>query len=402
MDQQTPILAVTQDAASGEFYHQIAAALGYTHANLVIGTPLDAALQLSQAAYSPRYLIIDVGDRRHDVLSELDRLAEYCDISSRVVVLGNTNDIAFYRTLIDKGVLEYLTHPADIGQIRAVLVKTDASATTQEGVIISFIGASAGDGSSTLALNAAYALARDSGKPTILVDLDYQFGIVAKNLDVATSYGIKEIFDHPDRGIDATLVEKMAASYKGVLDVIVAPNPLHMLPSPPPEMIRDLMHALQGKYTYIVLDLPHIWTSWVSTALSGSNHIVLVAQLWLKSVTHASRMLGTWKQLGIRPQSVSVVINRSGSKFKEAVNPKDFERVTGHKIDFYITNDIKTAVKAENEGHTIMELTSSSLANQIQQLTDSLKQHLGDKKAGPVFNSASSVQIPEQQLRRLK
>ncbi len=72
--------------------------------------------------------------------------------------------------------------------------------------MISFVGASAGDGSSALSLNTAYALAKFTREPTLLVDLDYQFGMVAKSLDLASPYGIKEIFEHPDRGIDVTLV----------------------------------------------------------------------------------------------------------------------------------------------------------------------------------------------------
>ncbi len=396
MDQQSSVLAIILNEADRDFYHQAAVSLGYPSANIIVGTPLDAADILRTAGYSPRYVIIDVCNRSYDALPELDRLAEYCDVETRVVVVGNTNDIGFYRALLDKGVVEYLTHPVTIDQIRSVLSKPSGDVSTAEGAVASFVGASAGDGSSTMALNVAYALASTTKKPTVLVDLDYQFGMVAKNLDIAFPYGIKEIFEHPDRGIDAMLMERMAVSYKGTMDLIVAPNVLQFLPQVPPELVRDFIHALREKYHYVILDLPHLWTHWISSTLTSSKHVVLTGQLWLKSVTHASRLLNLWKQFGISPQAVSLVINRSGAKFREGVNPKDFERVCGHKIDFYISNDIKTVVKAENQGTTLMELGPSTLANQIGQLGASLQDKLAVQKSGPVFRTPTNVLITHQ------
>ncbi len=401
MDQQSPVLAIIVDEADRDFYNQLASSLGYGFANIIAGSPYQASQVIASHNYSPKFIVIDIGSRGQDVLPELDSLAEHCDVDARVVVVGETNDIGLYRALIDKGVLEYLPKPVEIDALRNTLAKSASDSGGQENPIISFIGASAGDGSSTMALNTAYSLSVKQNKPTVLVDLDYQFGMVAKNLDLATQYGIKEIFDHPDRGIDATLVERMAVAYNKNLDVIAAPSTLQLLPTVKPETIRGLLQALQQQYSYVVLDLPHFWSNWVSTALTSSHHVVLTAQLWLKSVTHSSRLLNEWGRLGIKREGVTVVINRSGSKFKEAVNARDFERVTGYNIGHYISNDIKTVVKAENQGVTIMEIGRSSLANQLEQLADAVAANVDSPKSGPVFKSPANVQIPNQNLKRL-
>lgn len=401
MDHQSPVLAIIAHDSDREFYNQAAASLGYSIANVVVGTPLQAAQILSAGAYSPRFIIIDIDARGQDVLPELDRLAEYCEVDARVVVVGVTNDIALYRALLDKGVLEYFPKPADIESIRNTLIKSVADAGFSDTPVISFMGAAAGDGSSTIALNTAYSLATKQKKPTVLVDLDYQFGMIAKNLDLAGQYGIREIFDHPDRGIDRTLIERMAVKYSDNLDVIAAPAALHYLPSVRPETIRDLIQSLQEKYYYTVLDLPHAWNHWVTAALTSSDHVVLTAQLWLKSVTHCSRLLNECLKLGVRPETVSIAINRSGSKFKEAVHARDFERVTSHPINFYILNDIKTVVKAENRGSTILELGRSSLANQIEELADSIATKLHSSAKGPAFKAPMGIHISQQETKRL-
>lgn len=401
MDQQSPVLAIIANDSDREFYNQAAASLGYPFANIVIGTPLQAAQQLSNGSFSPRFIIIDIDTRGQDVLPELDKLAEFCEVDARVVVVGATNDIGLYRALLDKGVLEYLPKPTEIESIRNVLIKSVADAGFADTPVISFIGAAAGDGSSTIALNTAYCLATRQKKPTVLVDLDYQFGMIAKNLDLAGQYGIREIFDHPDRGIDRTLIERMVVNYGENLDVVAAPAALHYLPPVRPETIRDLIQALQEKYYYTILDLPHSWTNWVTAALTSSDHVVLTAQLWLKSVTHCSRLLNECLRLGIKPETVSVVINRSGSKFKEAVHARDFERVTSHPINFYISNDIKTVVKAENKGNTIIELGRSSLANQIEQLADSIAGKLQSSHKGPAFKTPVNIHISQHETKRL-
>lgn len=401
MDQQSPVLAIIANDSEREFYNQAAASLGYSFANIFVGTPLQAAQSLSQGSYSPRFIIIDIENRGQEVLPELDKLAEYCDVDARVVVVGATNDIGLYRALLDKGVLEYLPKPTEIETIRNVLIKSVADAGFSDTPVISFIGAAAGDGSSTIALNTAYSLATRQKKPTVLVDLDYQFGMIAKNLDLAGQYGIREIFDHPDRGIDRTLIERMVVNYGTNLDVIAAPSALHYLPAVRPETIRDLVQALQEKYYYTILDLPHSWSHWVTAALTSSHHVVMTAQLWLKSVTHCSRLLNECLRLGVKPETVSVVINRSGSKFKEAVHARDFERVTSHPINFYISNDIKTVVKAENKANTIIELGRSSLATQIEQLADSIAVKLQAAHKGPAFKAPVSIHITQQETKRL-
>jgi pilus assembly protein CpaE len=373
MDPRSPVLAILPDDAHRSLADSLAASLGYPSANIIIGTPADAARAISEHNYSTRYIFIDIGARIHDVLGEIDLLAEQCDANTRVAVLGQTNDIGFYRALKDRGVSEYFAQQVTVDELRGIMVARQG-VSGGAGKVIACIGASAGDGCSTIAINTAYALAAEHRKPTVLVDFDYQFGMVAKQLDLAPKYGIKDIFDHPDRGIDETLVNKMTITYRNTLDVVAAPHNLHYLPNVTPEAVRDLIAALQHKYSYVVVDLPHLWSNWTSSVLSSAHHVVLISQLWLKSVNHSARLLSAWQRSGILDKHLITVINRSGSKFKEAISARDYERVSGRKIDLYIPNDIKTIVRAENAASTLLELGNSLVANEIRRLADMISQ----------------------------
>lgn len=370
----SPMLAIIPDASGEALARQIAAGLGFADVHLVVGTIADAVDYIAPRHLSPSYILIDINGQMEGVIASLDALAPLCDPGTRVVVTGDRNDIHFYRKLLDRGVIDYLPNPANPDDVlKAFQQNMQATAEARSNSkVFTFMSAAAGDGSSTAALNAAFALSEAHKKSTILVDMDYQFGMVARNLALTSPFGIRELFEHSDRNIDSTLIGRMAAKYSDHLHVIAAPNDLRFPPTVKPETVRDLISALKQHYDIVVLDVPHVWSTWTSAAASASNKVVVAAQLWLKSVTHASRMLNAMRETGIAEHDLRVVINRSGSKYKEAVSSRDFERVCNTRIAHYLSNDIRTVVQAENEGKTIMELGDSDLRTEFNQLGNML------------------------------
>lgn len=373
MDNANLFMAVVPDGSDQEFLHQIARSLGYAHADIVVGTPRHAIATLAARPESPRYILLDIGDQGQEVLSEIDALAEQCEANTQVIVIGKTNDVRFYRELRSRGILEYFTPPAQVSDIQAAFLANAMKEGALGGKVISFMSAASGDGASTVALNTAYALATECNKSVVLVDMDYQFGMVAKNLDLTATFGMKELLEHPERGIDSTLIKRMIVPYgSSKLNIIAAPNELRDIPVLNSEMINELITTLRQEYDMVIIDLPHIWNPWIATTLSLSNHVVMVAQLWLRSVTHSARLLTAWRNSGIQSGKVFLTINRSGAKFKEAISARDFERVCALPIKYYFINDIRATVTAENQGKTILEGGSSALAKQVREFASLL------------------------------
>lgn len=386
--QPSPLLCIISDESSRELANQLSTLMGYTESTIVVGTPPDAMAMMNNMELPPKYLLVEIGSRVFEVLPELDQLAEHCSMETKVVVVGSTNDITFYRELIKRGVTEYFPHPADVTEIRKTLVAVNADDTAANSKVFTFMSAASGDGSSTVALNTAYCLANNYNKSTVIIDMDFQFGMIARNLDLSTQYGIKELFEHPDRSIDSTLLNRMLVKYGDNLQIVAAPNDLRLWPNIPPDLIRDLINTLRQRFDCVIIDLPHVWSSWLATALSISDKNVIIAQLWLRSVTHTARLLGAWNEIGIPDNSIFTIINRSGAKFKEAVTARDYENVCRRKINYFIGNDIKAIVSAENEGKTIPEVGNSLLAKQFNELAGTL---IGvQQDSGQDFNETST------------
>ena len=379
MDISSPLLIISFSQEEVQPLSELAKLIGYPDAHIVAGSITDAIKSLDARLNAPDSIIIDIGNRGKDVLSELDELALHCEPMVNVMVIGAINDISFYRELKQRGILEYFPRPAQANDVRTVLLQAIAArqqraGVSGHGVVITCMSAASGDGSSTLAVNLSYCLAEEYKYPTVLVDMDYQFGLIAKGLDLTAPFGIRELFDHPDRGLDDILVEKMLVKYGEKLKIISSPNELQILPPIKPEIIRELISILRSKFKFVIIDVPHIWTHWTAAALKHSDHNILVGQLWLRSLTHATRLLTAWQSAGIVRDHVSLIMNRSGAKFKEAISADEFERICHQKIEAHLNNDIKAVVNAENQGKTIYETAQpgSLLQQQIKQITQTL------------------------------
>lgn len=400
------LLIILSNAEREAWAHAVGTACG-AEAKVFLGTPAQAAAKLAEYQLTPSHLVIDIGMRGQDVLGEIDLVAQQCEAGTRVVAVGDTNDIQLYRGLLGRGVLEYTPMPADPAEIARLLTTppatapapvaaapTPAAASRSAGNdkrVLSFFSAGSGDGASSVALNTAYAMSQLFNGTTVLVDMDYQFGMVAKHLDLQNQYGIRDLFDHPERGVDSMLIKRMVASY-GKLHVITAPAELRYLPNVHAEAIRDLVNTLKENYDNVILDLPHVWTPWVAAAAQQSTHVVMVAQLWLKSVSHAARMMRVLREMNVPLDRIVTVINRSGAKFKEAIETKDFERVCGTAIHYTLANDIKTITAAEAEAKSVFEVDSSQLANDIMNLARGIaglpaEQGEYGSKGGGLFSS---------------
>lgn len=387
------LLIIISQEARESWANELVVASKCEKSLVVVAGPGNAARYVAEQKVSPSHVVLDIGNRGRDVLTEIDELAQQCDPGTRVVAVGDTNDIVLYREMLSRGVIDYLPMPAvaeDIVKALSVVATPTTKATAAEAAkrVLVFMSAGSGDGASTVALNTAYAISQKAGGNTVLVDMDYQFGMVAKHLSLQSQYGIRDLFDYPGRGVDSILIKRMVANY-GKLHVITAPSELRYLPNVSSESIRELVITLKQSYENVIIDLPHIWLPWVAAAAEQATHLMLVSQLWLKSVSHAARLVRALRDVGVPPERINTIINRSGAKFKEAIAAKDFERVCNLPIRYTIANDIKTVVDAEATATTIMELPSSNLSNDIMKLVRGL---LGDgqddagKRSGGLFS----------------
>src|SRR6185437_4399959 len=106
---------------------------------------LDGAIETYKSNPTPNLIMVETSLPSAEVPAALERLAEVCDATTRLIVLGHTNDVVLYRELIRSGVSEYVVLPATASSI--VTAITDlfaAEGAAPIGRTIGFVSAKGG------------------------------------------------------------------------------------------------------------------------------------------------------------------------------------------------------------------------------------------------------------------
>ncbi|HBX91975.1 MAG TPA: pilus assembly protein CpaE, partial [Hyphomonas sp.] len=196
---------------------------------------IPAAIAYMSENPTPNLLMIESSESAGQVVREIDALAEHCDETVKVMVIGAVNDIMLYRQLIARGVSEYLVPPFQplqiIRSIGELFVNPDSPFVGKQ---ISVVGAKGGVGASTIAHNLSWALAENVKVNTTLVDLDLSFGTTALDFNQETPQTVADALLAPERA-DESVIERLLAKPTDRLSLFTAPATINQIMDIPDE-----------------------------------------------------------------------------------------------------------------------------------------------------------------------
>src|SRR5689334_10089415 len=186
--------------------------LAKAHVSVELGG-IQGALDHFHGQVTPNLLIVETRLKGQEALDELDRLAEVCDPSTKVIVVGRVNDVELYRELMRRGASEYLVAPLNTLHLIEVVsgLYTDPGAAPI-GRVVAFIGARGGVGSSTLAHNVGACIADNLRINTTIVDFDLHFGTMALDFNVEPGQGVADALAAPER-LDDVLLDRILTKH---------------------------------------------------------------------------------------------------------------------------------------------------------------------------------------------
>ena len=266
------------------------------------------------------------------------------------------------------GIREFLTLPLDTAEFTAALGRAAAHqmAPQQEagenGRLFVFLGTKGGCGVTTLAANFALALAQESDRETILIDLGQPLGDVAINLGMVTSYSVASALQHPAR-LDANLLLNLVVKHSSGLSVLAAPSDF---PDKPPSegAVDKLTKIARETFNYVVVDAGSRVDLMNSTLFSESATIYLITQVGISELLTANRMIS--KFFTTRNESLQIVLNRfkpSDLLFDEAQISKALTRPAHWKLP-----DDYGAARRKRETATPMVMVDSAISQVIRQM----------------------------------
>jgi pilus assembly protein CpaE len=121
------------------------------------------------------------------------------------------------------------------------------------GKVLVFLGAKGGSGTTSIACNFSSALARESGKKTLLIDLHLPLGNVALELGVKPQYSIVDALRNAAR-LDSNFLSKLLSKHRSGLFVLASPDKFTPI-QVSKDAIEKLLTTARQDFDYIVVDL---------------------------------------------------------------------------------------------------------------------------------------------------
>ena len=347
--------------------------LAKAHLTVHMGGVFGAA-EYFQDSSTPNVIMVETRVTGPAILAELEKLAHVCDPGTKVIVIGQSNDITLYREMIRQGVSEYIVAPLNPLQvIEAIATLYHGPATAPIGKVFAFVGARGGVGSSTVAHNTAWSIAEDLQIATTIVDLDVPFGTAGLDFNQDAGTGIAEALASPER-LDDVLLDRLLIKHTSRLNLFVAPAQLDRETLYPPESIEMVLDVVRQASPCVVVDLPHVWAPWVKQVLTSADEIIVVATPDLASLRNAKNIYDIIN--GARPNDkpMKIVLNQVGIPRRPEIPVKDFAEAMSAEASLVLPFDPQTFATASNNGQMVGELNAQSRVAQsfrdlAQQLT---------------------------------
>ncbi|MBU2675617.1 MAG: AAA family ATPase [Gammaproteobacteria bacterium] len=302
---------------------------------------------------------------------ELEHLAESA-VSQRLplIVLGPPDDAIAMRLAMRAGASDYISHPPQQEELLSALTRVREhlkEKVNSRGQLVTVMNSKGGSGASFVAANLACALTQQKNTNAVLVDLDLQFGGLARYFDLYPKRGLPDALAEVE-DMDEVSVEAYITKHESGLRLLAAPTSDRLLLSRDVaiEHVDSLLQILASNNDYVIADLPRRVDDVSATVLEHSDQILMVVQQSLAHINDAARMIQLiTKELAVPMNRIRVVINRH---VKNAlIDANDIKGAL--KIDqvTVIPNQYKLVSESIDSGIPIMQTATRSAAGKAIQ-----------------------------------
>ncbi|SRR5579885_820473 len=344
--------------------------LAKAHTTVQLGG-LQGAIDHYHGQVTPNLLIVETRLQGQTALDEIDRLAEVCDPSTKVIIIGRVNDVELYRGLIRRGASEYLVAPVNplhlIEVISGLYLDPDAEPI---GRIISFVGARGGVGSSTIAHNIGWCIAETMQIDTTIVDFDLPFGTTGLDFNEEVGQGVADALTAPER-LDEVLLDRLLVKSGEHLSLLLSPAVIDREYEVDASAFESVIDAVRRTTPCVIVDLPHLWTPWVKQTLLASDDIVVVATPDLASLRTAKGLIDILKQSRANDAPPRLVLNQVGVAKRPEIPTKDFSEAIDLPPSLILPFDPQLYGTAANNGQMVLQAQPrSSTAEGLRRLAE--------------------------------
>ena len=323
-----------------------------------------AANSFYQTAPTPNLIIIESLSDRDAMLGDLDQLAESCDAGTKVLVIGSVNDVVLYRSLMQRGVSEYLVAPLQPFQIIESIANLYADPDADPvGEVIAFVGAKGGAGSSTICHNTAWAMSKITSTDVVISDFDLAFGTAGLDFDQDPVQGIADALSAPER-LDEVLLDRLLTKCSENLSLFAAPSTLDRVYDLSEQQCSTVIDVMRSNLPYAFVDIPHMWTGWSRQMLIQADDIIITATPDLASLRNTKNLIDLISKERTNDEPPCIVLNQVNVPKKPEISLSDFNKSLEREVDFVMDFNPQLFGTAANNGQMVLEFEPRAKASE--------------------------------------
>ena len=268
-----------------------------------------------------------------------------------VVLLVSTLEPSFMLEAMRAGVTELVPEPLTQVALEGAVgrVWQDREVKKETGCVIAVVGAKGGIGATTIAVNIATVLGKESRAQVLLIDLHVAQGDASLLMGLEPRFSVVDALENTQRLDEAYFRGLVVSANKG--PSLLASSGRHVIGSPGPDRVRALIEFAASTYPFVVLDVPRTDLN-VLDSLDASTRIVVVVNQELSAIRNASRLVETMAQrYGKDRLTIALARFDKGAE----IETKDVEKVVGLPVTYVVPNDYRAAVRAANQGSPLVK-----------------------------------------------
>lgn len=286
---------------------------------------------------------------------------------TKVLMVSTTARSADLLQALRAGVRDYLLNPTP-HELRAAITRLAGDAAPQEapaevsGRVISCFALKGGVGQSSLALNLAIALHQETGQGVALLDLNGRQGQLDLLLDVYPEACWLDVVG------GAAPLERLLQPHRSGITFVQASRRHEPLG---PDQVQGLLHLLQGRFAYVVVDTDRRPSAGTMAALRRAEPVLIPLRLNLGGLRATQLAMQLIDEAGIAPGQVQLVAVGVGPE--AGLTLSGVSDLLKHPLTWQIPDDGVTAGQAVDRGVPyLLANPRSELSRQVRLLARQL------------------------------
>ncbi len=290
-------------------------------------------------------------------------------VTTVMVYSAHSNQSLMLRSL-QSGAQEFLSVPVSPGELAGAMTRAAARRPASSrmndslGELFVFFGVKGGVGVTLLATNFALLMALESGKKTVLIDLDLPLGDIAVNLGLTGKYSTIDALQNASK-LDTNFLSRLLQSYQGLF-VLAAPGQFVNLATND-RAIDKLIAVARRDFDYVIVDSGSRLNFVETDLYKDAAAIYMVMQTGIPELRNANRLVGQFPKDG-NPK-LQIVINRYSNSFR-GLDEQTISTALTRPPDWKIPNDYVTAFRTQSTA-TPLALENSPISKILRQMARS-------------------------------